>query len=255
MNDFIGTKEEEAKEEVDSSAQKISVGGEDYSQEELDRLVGLGKIGLEAEEKYNTRLDKVWPGFTKGQQDLKEAKQELLELRNKPAPTPAAPAAELSIEDEITQAKALDAAKKLGILTKEDLEAAGYVSKEDLSTHVQEVLAGQKLAEKTLGLEKEIDGSDGRPAFVANDVLSYMEEKGYGNLDPEVAYEMLHRDALDTWKVDKATQLKKSKSAGFGTIDESAAGGAKEPEPLKVTHDNFDEMVKRGMKGEFTQAE
>src|SRR5258707_5967074 len=51
--------------------EKINLGGEEYTQEELTKLVGLGKIGLEAEQKYKTRLDRVWPEF---QQVINEKK-------------------------------------------------------------------------------------------------------------------------------------------------------------------------------------
>ena len=57
---------------AEKEAEKVKLGEEEYTKEELDRFVKLGKIGVEAEEKFDTKIDKVWPEFTKTRQELKE---------------------------------------------------------------------------------------------------------------------------------------------------------------------------------------
>jgi len=61
---------EETEEQVEEQAEevveeKITLGENEYSQDELKELVNLGKIGKEAEEKYNTSIDKVWPEYSR----------------------------------------------------------------------------------------------------------------------------------------------------------------------------------------------
>src|SRR3990167_4098217 len=110
----------------------ISVGDQSYSQEELNKLVGLGRIGLEAEEKFSTSLDKVWPEYTKKSQRVKELEGQLAELE---ATRQTAPSL-TSTDDEETIRQAKDAAKKLGIVTQDDFDALldqkfrGYYAKE-----------------------------------------------------------------------------------------------------------------------------
>ena len=51
---------------VNKSAEpnKIEIEGEQFTKEELSKLIGLGKIGKDAEDKYHTKIDKVWPEYT-----------------------------------------------------------------------------------------------------------------------------------------------------------------------------------------------
>jgi len=51
--------EEVEEKEEEKEPETLMIGDEEYKQEDLQRLVGLGKIGQEAEEKYNVKLDKV----------------------------------------------------------------------------------------------------------------------------------------------------------------------------------------------------
>ena len=64
--DFFDKPEEkvdEPKEEEKQEEAKVKVGEKEYTQDELSKLVGLGEIGAEAEEKFNVKLDKVWPNL------------------------------------------------------------------------------------------------------------------------------------------------------------------------------------------------
>ena len=59
-------KEEEIpQEKTAQEIEKVKIGEQEYTQEELDRYVKLGKLAQEAEDKYNTKLDRVWPEYTK----------------------------------------------------------------------------------------------------------------------------------------------------------------------------------------------
>ena len=74
-------KDEEVTEEVENKEEPetIKVGDKEYTQDELQKIVGLGEIGLEAEEKYKTKIDRVWPEYTKGQQRLQDLERKVEE--------------------------------------------------------------------------------------------------------------------------------------------------------------------------------
>src|ERR1700756_2913716 len=88
-------------EEVVDEPQTFKLGEKEYSQDDLSRLVGLGEIAAEAEEKYKTKIDRVWPEFTKLSQaksDWERQKQELESKVNQPAQQIQPTSAELTAE-------------------------------------------------------------------------------------------------------------------------------------------------------------
>lgn len=217
--------------EPSEPVEKVKVGEAEYTQEELNKLVGLGKLAVEAETKYNTKVDKVWPEFTKKSQRLSELEKELEDLRAKQVKTETLPENE---EQAIKEARA--AAKKLGIVTDEDFEdRMGKV----FNRYYQEERQAERLLEQGQDFEKKIDGSDGRPAFVLVDVLEYMRDNmgGQGNL--ETAYKLMHEEQLDKWR---ETEIGKSKKQGMTTAT-IPGGTIKTPPTVKVTEDNLDQLV------------
>ena len=209
---------------------KVKIGDAEYTQEEVDRLVGLGKIADEAEKKFNTKIDKVWPEYTRGQQELrtlKEEKAKAEEERNK---------VKLPENEEQAIREARDAAKKLGIVTDEDFEdRMGKV----FTRYYQQERAAEKLLEDGEKLQREIDGSDGRPSFILKDVLEFMRDNMGGQGSMETAYKLMHEKELDGWREQ---QLAKNKRPGITTTANSG-GGAKVPPQVKVTNDNLEELV------------
>lgn len=91
-------------------------------------------------------------------------------------------------EPEDPQVKAAD----------EQLKKMGYMKASEAQQIIQQTvdqrLAAKDFADKVMDLEKKYDGSDGKPKFVVDDVLGYMDT--YGMTDPEVAYEVKFKDQL-----------------------------------------------------------
>ena len=58
--------------EVATEIEKVKVGEKEYSQDELSKLVGLGEKWTETETKFNTKMDRVVPEYTKATQKIKE---------------------------------------------------------------------------------------------------------------------------------------------------------------------------------------
>jgi len=240
MADFFEKAEDKAEEVVEEVAEdaeaeelKIKVGEEEYSQDELNRLVDLGKIGVEAEEKHNTKIDKIWPDFTKDRQELiglREEKAKWGEQQEAKVEAKAEAGEQLSPEEQ--KKVVINQAKELGIVTKEDFNALWAQQR-----------AGERLLDSCKSLEKDLDGKDGKPAFKTEDILSHMQETGIRN--PQDAYDLKFKPELAKWRDDK---LAGAKPDGMVSESSSSAGG-KEPPKVKVTKENFEEAVRESLYG------
>jgi hypothetical protein len=221
-------------EEVVEEVEKIKLGEEEYSQDELQTLVKLGKIGKEAEEKFNTSLDKVWPDYSRKSNQLKEYESELTELRKLKEEKEALPQDEQQAIEE-----ARKAAKKLGIVLEDDLKNQ-VVTKEDFRQFYIQERAAERLLEEADKLEKEINGKDGRPKFNKMEILEYMKDTGHKNLMD--AYEAKYKSETDEWR---ANQILKAK--GRGIMTQEGMGEDKKPSDVKITSQNLDEMMKEAL--------
>ena len=216
----VEKEEQEESQEKEETIEKIKVGKDEYTADELSSLVNLGKIGQEAEKKWGTPIDKVYPAFTKKSQELKELKEKA-EADEKAGVAKKAEAGEQLSEEETVQ-QALDQAEKMGIATTRKLSEA--IRKEVLA-----ILEGKDLLSTCKDLETEISGSDGRPAFKTQDILTHMQETGIRN--PEKAYKDKFETQIDKWKQE---QLEKAKPEGLITEGASGAGGGKTPPQKKL---------------------
>jgi len=216
----------------------IVINGEEYSPDEAQQLVGLGKKTREYEQKWNTSLDKVWPEYGRITQEHKTATTELAQAREQLAKF--SEKKDLGTETATDTTKAREAARKLGIIFNEDLEQSGYIKKDDLPKYFQQFSAEQKAVEKILGdadrYEGEITGADGRPPFNKKAVLAYMQ--AYSIEDPMKAYEDMYDPQLKSWKDQQVTA---KKNPSLRTIDKPE--GKKEPKPVRVTDDNVMDLL------------
>jgi hypothetical protein len=229
--------EEEVTPEVtEPVVEKIKLGEEEYTQDELKRLVDLGKIGVEAEEKYNTSLDKVWPEFGRKSTQLKEYEERIASLeesRNKP---------NLPENEQQAIEEARAAARKLGITLDEDVETkVGAKLEKEFRNYYLRERSAEKLLEETSKLEKEIDGSDGRPKFKTEEVLAFMQENpGFKN--PIDAYEARYKSQTDEWRANQIVKAKR----GIVTNNDNL-GVDKQPADVKVTSSNLDQMIRESL--------
>lgn len=236
MADFFAQEEEKEVEEeqveekeVEEEVEKIKLGEDEYTQDELQRYVELGKIGVEAEEKYNTKLDKVWPEYSKKSNELKEALDKLEELQGQIEQK--AETGEKTPDQGIEEAR--QAAKKLGIVTDDAFE--DFMGKSFRKYYMQERSA-ERLLDEAKSLEKELDGKDGRPKFETEEVLTFMSENP-GFKDLNRAYEAMHPEEMAEWRANKILEGKKK---GIVTQEETPS---KTPEQVKVNKGNLKELI------------
>ena len=238
MADFIQREEDLEQEDQE---ELFNLGDKQYTQDELNRLVGLGETATELESKWNTKIDGLYSGFTKKSQAVKEYEEKIAELEGEIATknTPALPEDE---EQAIRQAK--EAARKIGIVLKDDLDTLGYVKKDEYGSLYSQQRSGEKILEDVRKMESEIDGKDGRPAFDSEKVLEFMKENNISN--PTIAYKLQNEEALDAWKESKYRDARKP---GVVTLDGRAGG--KQPANVRPNKDNLSDLVSQALEGKL----
>ena len=198
---------------------KTKVGEEEFSDEELSRLVGLGKFASELETKWNTKVDRLMPEYTKATQEKKALEEELAQLRNKPEVT----------DEETLRQEALKEAKNLGLVTKDDFDV-----------YYQQRRAGERILDETNSFVDSIK-ADGKPAVEALELLEYMATNGIK--DPGIAYKVMKDKELDAWKESKLKELKPESIQ----TDTSSAASAKSPEEVMVTRSNLRDQIRESI--------
>ena len=231
-DEFLDENVEEKPEEIvekEETPEKIKVGEEEYTQEELDRLVKLGKIGVEAEDKYDTKIDRIWPDYTTKSQELKELKEQKTKREEEEGRAKLAEGKELSPEEQRKIAR--EEAGKLGLITDTDFDKRYAMMR-----------AGERLMEDAEdvaldGMEKYGIKTTGR------EVVEYMAETGIRN--PDDAFQLKFKDPIRKWE---ESELGKKKGEGLVT-EQSSTAGAKVPKEQIVTRDNLGEHVAEVLRG------
>lgn len=212
--------------------EKVKVGDAEYTQEELSKLVGIGKIGAEMEEKWDSPISSLYPNYSRAQNQIKEMEDKLKEAQSKiPEPT--------ATPDEEQDKEALRILKdKFGVVTKGDLEDYYKSRREQEKVEGEQEAYAKDLSSKVATLQKEVDGTDGRPAFKPVEVLTFMKEEGIK--DPMKAYKVMHEDALDAWKAEKI--VKGELKDPIVTVTKPTAG-AKQPTTVRPNRENLQQML------------
>jgi Ca2+-binding EF-hand superfamily protein len=202
--------------------QTFKVGEKEYSQEELSRLVGLGEIGAEAEEKYGVRIDKIWPNHQRTINEKMELENRIKSLETAPKTAP-------SSQELDDQAIAKQAREKLAEL--------GYVGREEVQRMVNDTVAGLRLTEHAQSIIDDM-AEQGYPKTNLEELLTFMSDPANPK-DPKKAYKAMFEDEIDRVKESKLATLKPS---AFVTTSSSTAG-SKEPAPQKVTSKNLKDAL------------
>ena len=209
--------------------EKIKLGEEEYTQEELDKLVKLGKIGAEAEEKYNVKIDKVWPNFQSIRNEKQELEKQLEDFKQTATKDKIETGKELTPEEVARQER--QEAKKLGLISIEDVNE--YIDRRlearEMQGDVQSVVSE---AEEKYGIKTSEEA-----------IVNYMIDSKVSN--PLNAFKLMYEEQIDAWKEQ---QINKAKKPGMVTESTSSAG-TKQPTNEPVTKDNFfnrvDEVLDR----------
>jgi len=124
------------------------------------------------------------------------------------------------------------------------LSDMGYAKKADTIQELNTMTEGRQLLSEMDGLATKGNpyGEEGLPKFDTKEMLGFMDQ--YGVKNPEMAYDIMYKDEIATWK---AGEMSKASPGGLHTDESSGAGQSKQPDPVKVTHKNIDELVRSSL--------
>ncbi len=207
--------EDNQQQEENQLPEAIRLGDKAYTQEELQSLVGLGESARDLETKWNTKIDRLMPEYTKTRQQLSEYEKERETRASQEIAQKQQQGQQLSQEE--LKAEAARQLKQL--LTEPELQGVLRDS------YVQQ-RGAEKLIEDTeyvLGDYKE-QGFEAAGNVTVDDVLNHMANTGIRN--PEKAMKDMLETEYDSWKQSQVNGLR---PAGFVTSDGSSAGSKVPP--------------------------
>ena len=216
--------DEKTEEKVEEAVpEPIKLGEKEYSQEDLQRLVGLGEQATELESRWDTKLDRLMPEYSKSREELKTLKEQA-EIK-----------AEAIIEKKEAAGEELGEAEKAKIV-RDELKKHKVVFEDDLENYYQNRRGGEQFLERTESVITKA-ATEEKPKVTAENLLTFMKERGIAQ--PEDAYELMFKTELRNIEMKK---LQGIKPAGIDTGTGSTAG-AKIPQSVTVTKDNLSDML------------
>lgn len=217
---------EENKEEVEEVSETIKLGDTEFTQDELNELIGAGRKLKEIESKQGQPIDEVLKSWGKRGERLGEWKKAtgaqkpdeyLAKVNEEKSKTPE----QLSREE--MKAKVLAEAREFGILTKEDMNPDGFLTKADY----EKIRSG----EKTLNAVKKtikVNERAGYPPVSEEALLKFMSDPRNPG-DAKNAYKIMFDKEIKEIDMKKLHSLK---PRGIYTDSKSTAG-SKEFAPKK----------------------
>lgn len=104
-------------------------------------------------------------------------------------------------------------------LVKETLKSLGFASREDVQAELKQREEDARIQSELSSLEKEWDGTDGKPKFVRKDVVEFAIKNGIG--DPEAAFLKMNKSNILDYEIRKAA----SKTQGVKSEVSTGTGG------------------------------
>lgn len=253
MPEFFETQPEEQPVEPVEEV-KIKVGEKEYDQETLQKLVGLGEIGLEAESKFKTRIDRVWPQFQTVINEKKELEQKLAQIEQEKQtqhtkeleermkqmePKTQETTTEPQFTKEQIREIALKQAEELGI------------GPEAMRKTVLEVMQGQQLISDISTVIDDMT-ADGLPSATVEDIIKHMQETGIRN--PQRAYKDMFEQQYIDKQAEKLASIKRA--PGLPTVTQSTAGAKVPAQPTnfrKMKNEDLTKMINEALSESFQQ--
>lgn len=219
-NDFFDENKEE---------EKIKLGEQEFSEDELQDLIGAGKKLKEIEEKQGQPVEDIltsWGrrGETIG--ELKKKAEEADKLREEIELLKNPPAKEV-IDQENLKKEVLGELKGYGILNKEEV-------KEMINDIYHTNRDGERMLAQVKKVSREAK-ADGKPEIEPEKLLEFMADPNNPK-DPQKAYNVMFEKELDEWKENRINQAKKPNMM----IEKTVTAGGKSFEPKKIG--NKDEL-------------
>src|SRR3990167_5090967 len=168
--DFFADEDAQSEQSESQEPEKVKIGEKEYSQEDLAKLVGYGEKAVELEDKWNTKIDKLYPEYTKSRQELADIKKQQEEGVKK---------AQEEISQKAQEGQQLSPEEQDKLIETE-LEKRGVVTQKNVYQYVANFVAAQELNKEIESINAEAD-TDGRPKVSREELLDYMDDSGVKN--------------------------------------------------------------------------
>lgn len=210
--------------------QKFTIGDKEYSQDELNDLVTRGEFARDVETKFNTKLDRVVPDYTR-------STQETAELRKKLADMEKAQYEAKAQQGQLSQAELIQRAKQeaqgIGLMTDENTPA--LIRTEIEKYRLEDAIAGE--VEELSGM-----GINADPQVIKR----YMSSMEGDTVNLGDAVKDLYGPQV---KLYQENELKNGKPEGLYTDRGSNAGSFRLPENTKVDDSNIGALLAEAIGG------
>ena len=219
---------------------QIVINGQEYSPDEAQELIETGRKTREYETAHNTKLDSIYPEYTRLTQERSSWTTKEKEYQDKLAAYEAKKEADIETPADLKAVQ--EAARKAGIVLRDDVEGK-YVSKDELETWYTDRRSKEKQEEDGIKavmteadrVAEEIKKSGAPVPFNKKAVLAYAS--AYQKSDLREAYEEMNADLLAPWKEAELARKKPS-------LKTLSGGGKKEPGEVRVTNDNVKDLLR-----------
>lgn len=207
--------------EEKKDVEKVKVGDQEFTPDELSDLVGSGRKLKELEEKQGQPIDDILHSWGKRGETIGELKKQKEEYEKELDKFKNPPAKE-EVDREAVRKEVLDEMKGFGFATKEELL-------KEMNNLYQNNRAGERMLSAVKRVSREAT-ADGKPEIEPEKLLEFMADPNNPK-DPQKAYNVMFEKELDEWKL---AQIDKAKKPGMIIEKETTAGG-KVFEPKKIT--------------------
>ena len=198
MNDFFNNNQTNV--DNNSQPQTVKIGEQDYSYEELNDLVSRGKFAREVETKYNTKLDRLMPEYTKATQKVKEYEPKITEYESKLREYESKLNPQSNEMSDDQKIEALKQAARIGLITEQTLEEKvtdiidrRFTQLSTANTKISETRETIDKYKTEYGIEATVE-----------DVLSFMSQEGIRN--PKYAMDIMFGERLEEIRNQKSKQ-------------------------------------------------
>lgn len=215
---------------------KLKIGEEEFSQDELQELIGAGKKLKDIEKKNDQSIDDIVSSWGKRGNEIGKYKQQLEELESK-IKEPDVPKTEAQLSAEEERKLVVEQAKQFGLLTRDEAMSL-----------VEEIYTQKRNGEKMLSSVNKVirqAKEKGQPETTPEKLLEFMSDPANPK-DPAKAYKLMFEDDLDKWKEER---LSKVKPNSMRTKETTPTAGAKQFTAPKLTRDNLDSVLHDFMQG------
>lgn len=226
----------------DEGASPIKIGEQEYTVDELTDLVNRGKMSREVETKYNTKLDRLMPEYTKATQRVKELEGKLPEYESKIQEYESKLAPKNGKYTDEQKTAALVEARELGLITEQTLAEK---VQEIIDNRVATLLTAKDRIGETEQVINTYNQEYGIEA-TKKDVLDFMVQEGIKN--PKYALELMFGDRLQEIRNSK---LKEKYDPEFITQGSSNTGAKQyKPDIDFKNKDQVRKMLRESMRGD-----